>query len=647
MTTAITAGPDRAALERAVEDAEIPALLAALAHALDEPAMIPDSLRPPNRRVPLPEPQGGLSEKQQAAARSLAVDGIARLLAGDRVPVNSRRSPEFFRKITTFLTGEIASPGLVELLDHELGLAPEFTLAPDVVDEGRSAFPVAIIGAGMSGIAAGYRLSQAGIPFTIFEKNPEIGGTWFENVYPGCRLDTNNFAYGYSFAQSKEWPHQFSEGATIQRYLRDLCDRWDLRPHIRLGTTVVSAVFEEDSGAWEIVTRSGDGEEERFVARSLISAVGQLNRPNLPDIEGRDDFAGDAMHSARWDADVALDGKRVAVIGTGASAYQVVPAVVDQVAELHVFQRSAPWMLPTVRYYEPLKPGFAWLLRNVPHYERWFRFWQFWTSTEGRFGYVQVDEAWDEPGSISADNKAFREALVAAIRKQYPPGSPLLDKVIPDYPPGAKRMLRDSGAWADALQRESVELHTQGIRRIDESGIVLVDGTRVDVDVIIYCTGFQASNSLDPIRIVGLDGAELRHVWHGDPRAHLGITVPGFPGLYCLYGPNTNLVVNGSATFMTECAVRYAVDCMLYQIENDALYLDCRAEVLDAFVADMDAANARRAWGIPEVSSWYKSRSGRVAQVWPHDLTTYWSITRSIRPDDYHVVRRERRADVG
>ncbi|MBX3093335.1 MAG: NAD(P)/FAD-dependent oxidoreductase [Cryobacterium sp.] len=627
---------DREWVTRAVADAEIPALMVALADALGDDSMVPDDLRPPNRKVALPEAQGGLSQQQQTIARGRAVDGVLRLLAGDdRVAPKSKGDKGFRRRLMDYLIGDVDG-SLLKLLDRELGYESA-EAEPAAVGALAEDFTVAIIGGGMSGIAMAYRLKRAGIPFVILEKNHDMGGTWLENVYPGVRLDTNNFAYGFSFAQTKDWTHQFSEGSTILEYFRSLCDSENLWPHFRFSTRVDAATFDATTGSWTLEVTS-DGVADTVTARALVSAVGQLNLPKLPDIVGVGEFSGLEMHSARWDPNVDLVGQRVAVIGTGASAYQVVPAIAADVEQLHVFQRTAPWIMPTRGYYEPLKPGFAWLLQVVPNYERWFRFWQFWTATEGRLPYVGVDPEWKEPGSVSAANRELREVLESRIREQFTDREDLMAQVIPDYPPGAKRMLRDGGAWSTTLKRDNVGLHTEGIRSIEPTGISTVDGSLIEVDVIIYCTGFQAANSLDPIRITGLEGLSLKEHWSGDPRAYLGITIPHFPNLYCLYGPNTNLVVNGSATFMTEAAVDYILASITTMIREGYRYLDCTPEALERFIADVDSANAERAWGVESVTSWYKSSSGRVSQVWPYDLTTYWNLTRDVDLDDYTVV---------
>lgn len=627
---------DRDLIRQAVLDAELPPLLAALAQASGDLSILTDDVRPVNRRAPLPEPQGGMSPEAQARAREVAVEKVAELMQGNR-PAEHEVPLETLRAIITFLIG----PGherYLPLLEHELALPSDSgrpTWNKDDIAPDRN-FRVAIIGAGASGLAAALRMQQAGVPFVVFEKNPDIGGTWFENVYPGCRLDTSNFAYGYSFAQDYAWPDRFSTRESIFEYLSQVCDDASLRSDIRFGSEVVRASYSDTTAEWKLTVRTESG-TYAHTCNAIVAATGQLNRPKYPDIPGRERFRGEAMHSAQWDRSVELDGRRVAVIGTGASAYQIVPAIAGDVSQLTVFQRSAPWMMPTPNYEDPLPPGFVWLLANIRPYARWVRFWQFWNSTEGRLPYVIADPNWSRADSVSAENDRLRQLLLHRVGEQYTDRPDLLPHVTPNYPPGGKRMLRDSGAWAVALKRANVHLETAPIQQITETAIVTEDGTRHEVDVIVFATGFRASEFLEPIDVIGSGGTTLRDYWAGDARAYLGITIPQFPNLFLLYGPNTNTVVNGSATFFAESAVEYSMSALELLLRGGWASMSGRQDVLDAFIEELDLANAQRAWGVGTVSSWYKNKLGRVSQVWPYDLLHYWTLTREAQPHDYEL----------
>jgi len=491
---------------------------------------------------------------------------------------------------------------------------------------------VAIIGSGMSGIVAAHRLAQAGVPFTIFEKNPEAGGTWFENTYPGCRVDVANHLYSYSFAQTGDWPQYFSTQPVLYEYFRSCLDRFGLREHVRFGTEVAGATWDEDARSWTLHVVGG---EDEAGWQAVVSAVGQLNRPNWPNIEGRERFAGQTFHSAEWDHTVDLDGKRVAIIGTGASAAQFIPAVAEQAGELEVFQRTPPWLIPTPNYHDELPDGLRWVLHHVPSYARWDRLWLFWRTHEGLLPAAVVDPEWpDQERSVSPLNEFLRQMLLEYYAAEFP--DPVLQaKVTPTYPPLAKRIVRDNGIWARTWARDDTTLVTEGIVEITPKGIRTEDGIEHEVDVLIYGTGFQASSFLTPMRVVGRGGVDLHERWGGEARAYLGLTIPGFPNLFLMYGPNTNIVINGSIIYFSELEARYITESMRLLLETGHRTMDCRPEVHDAYNVDIDEANGRMAWGVSTVHTWYKNASGRVSQNWPHSLLEYWQRTLTPDPDDY------------
>src|SRR5439155_13663394 len=317
---------------------------------------------------------------------------------------------------------------------------------------------------------------------------------------------------------------------------------------------VGSATWSEADRRWTLQVRNRDGRDETVVADAVISAVGQLNRPLYPEIEGRDSFAGPSFHSARWDHSIDLRDKRVAVIVTGASAVQFIPEIAPRVGELLVFQRTPPWFGPTEDYHAVVAPGLRWLYAHVPSYSEWNRFHIFWKMGDGVLPGVRVDPDWEpKDHAVGLFNDILRQLLTGYLDSEFADRPDLRDKVLPSYPPGAKRLLRDNGVWARTLKRENVELITETIREITPDGVVTADGVAHDVDVVIYGTGFQASKFLTPMTVTGRGGVDLHEHWDGDARAYLGMTVPGFPNLFCLYGPNTNIVINGSIIYFSEC----------------------------------------------------------------------------------------------
>ncbi|MFC7788579.1 flavin-containing monooxygenase [Microbacterium sp. MAHUQ-60] len=625
-----------AELAAIVERADLPALLAALAAALGDPSILEPGLRPPLTLVDtFGHPHGGMTSAQVERGREVALAALVRLRdSGIRsVGILPREQVD---AILDFLTNGRAE--YWPSLKHELGLAPDKNGAPDFVYAdlaGSREFRTLVIGAGVSGIAAGYRLMQAGAPFTIIDEAPALGGTWWKNRYPGVRLDTPTFGYSYSFAQKTDWPHQFAEGGEIHDYLAEVADRAGITERIEFGTRFDSARWDEDASEWIVVLSGPQGtEERRFDA--VISALGQLDRPHIPDFPGLETFVGRAVHSQDWDEAVDVEGKRVVVIGTGASAYQIVPAVYEQVEHLTVFQRSAPWMIPADNYHERMTDTFDWLQRTVPHYGQWFRLWTLLLGIPGRFHTVTAEEGWSGvPLSVSAKNHEVRESLIARMAEQYRDRPDLLELAIPNYPPGAKRMLRDNGVWAKALQAPQTTVVSTGVGRVTAEGVVDGAGVLHEADVIVFATGFKASDFLDGTDVVGRGGVELHDYWAGDSRAYNGITVPRFPNFFLIYGPNVNGVVAGSGHLMIERAAEYAVSAIGELLRRGARSLEVTEDALDRFVSWVDAGNRRMAWGQEYISNWYQNAAGRVVTIWPYTNVEYWAVTESIAEEDY------------
>ncbi|HLM65114.1 MAG TPA: NAD(P)/FAD-dependent oxidoreductase [Acidimicrobiales bacterium] len=635
--TAELASADDATIRAALDQAEVHALLPALAAALGDPSLVPDRLRPD--LTDLLDPNAGLTPEQLADARELAFGAVARLRAGEGHGVRALDA-DALRPLFAFVSAGAPAEGYLDLLREELALG-EDRRAPDwrcdeVAHDRR--FRVAVIGAGMSGLVAAHRLRQAGLDVVVVEKNDDVGGTWFENSYPGCRVDVANLFYSYSFAQKADWPEHFSSQEVLLDYFRSVADACGLRPLIRFGTEVTAVELDESTMTWILSVTDPDGRDDTIGADAVVSAVGQLNRPNLPDIPGVERFEGPAFHSARWDHDVDLTGLRVAVIGTGASAAQFIPPVAEQAAELTIFQRTPAWFLPTPDYHDAVSPEVAWLLREVPGYANWLRFWIFWRNVEGLMPAATVDPDWSgHPASVGAVNDLVRQLLTDYLEAEFAEAPELLQRIVPDYPPFAKRFIRDNGIWARTLQRDDVHLVTDRIEEITAKGVRTVDGVEHQVDAIVYGTGFTASDFLMPMRVVGRDGVDLHERWGGDARAHLGITLPGFPNLFLLYGPNTNIVVNGSITYFSECEVRYVVACIRRLLDTGARALEVRGEAHDASNARVDAANLRMAWGVSTVNTWYRNVTGRTAQNWPFTLLDYWQRTREPDPTEYDL----------
>lgn len=627
-------------LRAALADCEIPPLLPALAYATGDLSLLRPELRPDPLLASMP--QAGLTDDQLAEARDVAFAALVRFRDGGSVPAPAP-DDEALLAMMEYAVGEGGMRAYLPLLEEEFGhrgedrRAPRFRAA-DVAPH--RTLRVVVIGAGMSGLLAAHRLQQAGITqVTVVDKNDGVGGTWWENTYPGCRVDNPNHNYSYSFAQRHDWPYLYSNQPVLRDYFAACAEAFGLTGFLRLGTEVLSLVWSDGDGTWAVTVRGSDGTEEVLTAEAVVSATGQLNRPLYPTtIPGFGTFAGPAWHSATWNHDVPLAGKRVAVIGTGASAMQLIPEIAPEVGELLVFQRTPAWLAPTPDYHDPVPAGARWLYAHVPGYSEFHRFSIFWKMGDGALARVRVDPDWDQStGAVSEFSAMVRELLVEYYRAEFGDRPDLLAQVLPDYVPGSKRMVRDNGIWARTLKRDNVQLVTTGIEAITPTGVRTVDGVDHDVDVLIYGTGFQASRFLTPMRVVGRNGVDLHEQWGADARAHLGITVPGFPNLFCLYGPNTNIVVNGSIVYFSECGVRYILGCLQLLLERDAQAIEVRQEVHDRFNEAVDAENGRMAWGVSSVNTWYKNDHGRITQNWPFTLLAYWERTLAPNPDDFHL----------
>jgi 4-hydroxyacetophenone monooxygenase len=625
-----------AELEEFLKDAHLPTLLPALAYATADLSILRDEFRPNHVATPLGfQPQGGLSAGAQDRARALALE-ILRQLPEDLDAAITVPESDDVRRIMEYMLGPVPEE-YFSLLIHELGHPRDSSAPgwrkPEVAPD--RPFTVAIIGAGMSGIAAAYRLKQAQVPFVILERNGEAGGVWSENSYPGCRLDTSNFSYSYSFDQNGSWEDQYSTRRAVLNYLQGSAEKFDLLSHIRFNTQMVSGEFDESDNTWKLTLKTADGTTEFMRVQAIVSAVGQLNQPNYPKLNNADSFRGHAWHTARWNHDVDLAGKRVGVIGTGASAFQAIQKVAEIAGEVTIFQRTAPWVIPTPGYTSPVKPGLRWLFENLPHYHRWYRVFSFWSSVDSRRPYAEVDPNWDHPLSVSAKNESLRQVLLTHLENSLGDRPDILEKMTPAYPPYAKRTLRDDGNWMETLKRPNVKLVSESIRTMLETGIETEDGSLHDFDVLIYGTGFLASDFLSTMSLTGRGGVNLREQWDGDARAYYGVTIPNFPNLFCLYGPNTNLNANGSVVLFSEAGVDYVLDSIRILLKSGHRAMDVRWDVFDEYNERVDAANRRMVYGASAVNSWYKNAKGRVTQNWPLKSVEYWKGTRRVNEGDY------------
>jgi cation diffusion facilitator CzcD-associated flavoprotein CzcO len=471
---------------------------------------------------------------------------------------------------------------------------------------------IAIIGAGAAGLCMAMRLKQAGRnQFTIFEKSDRVGGTWRDNRYPGAACDVPSHLYSFSFAPKHDWSRVFAQQPEIQRYFEDCAAKYDLGPHLRFNVEIASAEFDDVHHVWRLRTKAG----EEIVASIVVCSMGQLNRPQTPELPGLKEFAGDTFHSARWRHELDLSGREVAVIGSAASAVQIVPRLAEQAKKLYVFQRSANWILPRKdREYGPLEQqAFA----HLPGYARLYRNLCFW-KCEARFLAF---------GKGTWLAKQLQKRARRHLKNQI--ADPRLRQLLtPDYPAGCKRVLI-SDDYYPSLLRPNVELVTEPIQSVTRDGLITADGSERGAEAIVFATGFETSHFLAPVDFVGRAGVRLREEWRDGAEAYLGLSVAGFPNLFPLYGPNTNLGHN-SVLFMIECQVNYVLQCIAHMRRKNLACLEVNPGVHARFNDELQTKLQAVTWSTG-CTSWYKTASGKVTNNWSGFATEYWWRTR--RPD--------------
>ena len=471
---------------------------------------------------------------------------------------------------------------------------------------------VVIIGAGPGGICAGIRLKHAGYDdFVVIDKAPSIGGTWFHNRYPGCACDVQSHLYSFSFEIKRDWSRPYATQPEILEYMEHCVDKYGLAPHLRLSTTVTGAHWDDECTLWRLITDTG----EEIEADIVISALGMFNDLNYPDIPGLDTFSGTKFHSARWDHDHDLNGERVAVIGTAASAVQFLPTVASKAGQLFVFQRSANWVLPKVD--ETFTAEQLESFRTDPIAARQQR-WDVWRRVEGviTFSNPEMLKAAEEAGLRNLETVKDPE-----VRR----------KLTPHVPWGCHRPL-SSNDYYPIYNQPYVELVTETIERVTSSGIVTNDGTERAVDTIILGTGFKTTRYLSAIDVVGRGGQRIDDAWNDGAQAYLGITTAGFPNLFMLYGPNTN---NGSILFMIECQVSYVLRQLDRMTEEGLAWIDVRPDVMaeynEELQRDIDKVDVWQA----ACQGYYRSPSGRIVTQWPHTMAEFRDRTMRPDPDAY------------
>jgi 4-hydroxyacetophenone monooxygenase len=418
-------------------------------------------------------------------------------------------------------------------------------------------------------------------------------------------------------------------------------EKYGIQDNCRFNTEVVKATWNEVTATWAVEVRTLDGDTETITANVVVSGTGALNAPRMPDIPGMDDFKGPSFHSARWPDGLDLRGKRVAQVGAGASGFQISPTIADEVEHLDVFQRTAQWMFPNMNYHRAVPEGDAWAMRHLPFYARWFRFLMFYPASGLSIEFSRIDPEWYDPEGRSYSKSNFdRRYIYENWITSHLEGRPdLIEKSMPHYPPSAKRMLQDNGSWLDCLTKPNVELVRTGIERITEDGVLTEDGEMHQADIIIYATGFRHNDYLFPMTIIGRDGLDLRKQWGDEPAAYLGISIPNFPNLFCLYGPGTNLAHGASLIFQSECQVNYVMSAIHELLATGKRSMEPKPDVQAAYQEKYESEINQMVWAHPSVKySHFKNPEGRIFTLSPWPIPQYWEWTRSVDTDDYEFA---------
>ena len=624
-------------LSSAIAEGDIRVLLMVLVHLTGDERWLEPPYKPKRDVRLIPDPEAGLPRDIQDEIRTAVLE-----LFADGAPKPAITDPgnELMLRMMRAGLGENVAPEYAPLMREEMGFVPrEARWNQRPADEKLAQQHVLIVGAGVCAIALGVALGRLGIPYTIVEKNAELGGTWYVNRYPGCGVDTPNHSYSFSFGARNPWTRYFAQRQELLDYLKKVALEHDVRSHLRLNTELTSSRWDDGRRRWISTLKTADG-EETFESTTLVSAIGQLNDPSRAHFKGEEDFSGQILHSALWSDDIKLDGKHVAVIGTGATAMQLVPSIADRVASLTVYQRSAQWSRPVAGYSDPIAEGAQWLLAHLPFYVQWYRFNMFWRYGDGLLPFLRKDPDWPHPDrAVNKGNDRHRLELTDFIQAELKDRPDLIAKCVPTYPPYGKRILLDNG-WFRTLTKPNVELVTDPIDQLTRDGIVAADGRLRAADVIVVSTGFKVTEMAARLNITGRDGKRLADTWANDnPTAYLGLTVPDFPNFFTMLGPNSGPAHGGSVIFQSECQSRYITACLVEMIEHDIAAIDVRQDIHDKYIREVDAEHEQLIWTHPGMSTYYRNKQGRVFSAMPWRFVDYWQMTHDPDLGQYRQTR--------
>lgn len=639
MTIAVTV----ASAEKSVDPEELRAnlrkadagiLVAVLAQLTGDPG-VADRYAAKISFTPDPPEQVGTTDPETLET---LVEAVAAALAGPRrSDAVAFDDPGLFSRIAPLALGTEVGEEYVGLLLEQGGFHPSQPVLPRNAKL-PAGFKVVIVGAGIAGMAAALECAAADIDYEIIDRNDEVGGTWYTAVYPGIGVDTPSAYYSLSRDINGDWTSYYPQGAEYQRYLQSVADKNGLREKTRFSTEVVALHWDENRAMWAVHTVDADGTRDVSYANVVVPAAGYLNRPRWPDLAGREDFAGVSIHSAEWDPELSLQGKKVAIIGAGCTSVQIVDACVDEVEHLTVFQRQPHWVAPRKRLTDDVPEHRRWLNAHIPYYANWVRLKSFWSTADNNHPVIIRDPEWAaEHLSISKANDVLLQMCLEYIDRVFGADSELAQKVTPDFAPYGKRIIRDPGGYYAALTREHVDVEASEPASVNERGIVTQDGRQIDLDVIIYATGYYL-DFLSTVDIRGRDGVELREVWGDSPSAYRGGLVPGFPNMFISSAPNYSPGHGGGHNFGVEVMVHYVMECLQLMAERGAATLEVTPEAFETYVREIDDAMSETVWcHTPTAHTYYRSGGGRIVTAFPFRMIDVWRSHRTPKEEDLRL----------
>ena len=618
---------NRTLLKDGIANANIPALLMVLYQMTGEATWLQEPFAPGRSPGLDDNDSGQLPDEVQTQIRMAAEEAIEAWLAGRPLAIERPSNLRLAEMLSVAMTehvpeeyGDIVAAGM----GYDLEPTADTAIAADKT--------AIVIGGGVSGICAGIELGKLGIDYTLFEKNEDFGGTWFENRYPGCGVDTPSLTYTFS-CRPNDWSMYFPLRDEIEGYLLDTAREFGLYDKARFRTHVEEARWNTATDQWDVTITTPDGKRETHSADYLFSAVGILNIPKFPQIDGLDEFAGEVYHTSRWPAEADLSGKRVAVIGNGASGMQVAPAIADEVSRMTIFARSKQWAAPFPQFRKKVPEGVRYLMQVVPLYRAWLEQRLSWTFNDRVHGTLFRDPEWEHPErAVNEINDAHRRVFTRYVEEQLQDRPELIERVLPEYPPFAKRMLLDNG-WFRTIKKPHVDLIPEHLAKVEGNTLFTSSGETVEADVIILATGFQTTNVLGSYDIVGREGQLLRDHWGEDnASAYLGTLVPGFPNFFILLGPNVGSGHGGSMIRNIENQMHFAGQVVQCAEAQEASTVEVKETAYTDYSRRIDDAHDRLVWTHPGTENWYRNSQGRVVAITPWRNDAFWRMTRS--PDE-------------